>query len=56
MWYHIKAKDIDIDNPNGQILTFWLWANNKKDLDDILSKKDNIVDIQWIKQEKPPFE
>ena len=56
MWYHIKAKDMDIDKPNGHILTFWLWAESREGLDNLLKKKNNIVDIQWIKQEKPPFE
>ena len=56
MWYHIRAKDMDIDKPNGMIITFWLWADDRKDLDDMLKRKHNIVDIEWIKQEKPPFE
>ena len=36
MWYHIRAKDMDIDKPNGMIITFWLWADDRKDLDDML--------------------
>ena len=55
MWYHIKARDMDMFKPEGKVLTFWLWANDKKDLDVMLKKKHNIVDIEWIKEEIPPF-
>ena len=55
MWYHIRAKDMDIDKPNGMVIEFWLWAKSKEKLDILLTDK-NITDIKWVKQEKPPFE
>ena len=55
MWFHIRAKDMRLDKPNGIVIEFWLWANNKKDLDDMLSKKQYIKEIEWIKEEIPPF-
>ena len=55
MWYHIKAKDIDIDKPNGMVIQFWVWADSRDELDIILKNKNEITDIEWIKQETPPF-
>ena len=55
MWFHIKARDMDIDKPNGMVITFWLWDESRKRLNTVLKNK-NITDIKWIKQEKPPFE
>ena len=54
MWYHIKAKDMDIDKPNGMVISFWVWADSTGKLDIILKEK-NITEIEWIKQETPPF-
>ena len=56
MWYHIKAKDMDIDKPNGMIITLWLWSDSREELDKLLKTKHNMTEIEWIKQEKPPFE
>ena len=55
MWYHIKAKDMDIDKPNGMIVTFWLWVDSREELDKLLKTKHNVTNIEWIKQETPPF-
>jgi len=54
MWYQIRAKVMDIDKPNGMTITFWLWADSREELDELLKNK-NITDIEWIKQETPPF-
>jgi len=54
MWYHIKAKDVNIDKPNGMVISFWLSANSREELD-VLLKNKNITEIEWIKQETPPF-
>ena len=50
MWFHIKAYDTDIK----KTYTFWLGADSRKDLDKILKKK-KITQIEWIREEKPPF-
>ena len=46
---------MDIDKPNGMMITFWLWADSRKKLDKLLTKK-GYDKIEWIKKEKPPFE
>ena len=55
MWYHIKARDMKIYKPMGKVITFWLWGDSEDHIRDLLSKK-NCKNIEWIKQEKPPFE
>ena len=54
VWYHIKIK------PGNGILsktTFWLGGDTKEDIYKILKKKHKInkKDVEWIKQETPPF-
>ena len=51
MWFHIKALDPGID----KVITFWLGADSRKDLDKILKKKKHIINIEWIREEIPPF-
>ena len=55
MWYHIKLKE-HIDNPLSKT-TFWLGGDAKEDIYKILKKKHKInkKDVEWIKQETPPF-
>jgi hypothetical protein len=53
-WFHIKARDMDIFEPDGKVITFWLWGVSETDIRHILSKK-NIKDIEWIKKKTPPF-
>ena len=53
-WFHIKARDMDIFQPDGKVITFWLWGVSETDIRHILSKK-NIKDIEWIKKKTPPF-
>ena len=50
-WFHIKARDMDIFQPDG---TLWLWGVSETDIRHMLSKK-NIKDIEWIKKKTPPF-
>jgi len=50
MWFHIKALDPGIN----KVLTFWLGADSREDLDKILKKK-KIMQIEWIREETPPF-
>mgnify|MGYP003388769418 FL=1 len=53
-WFHIKARDMDIFQPDGKVITFWLWGVSETDIRHMLSKKD-IKDIEWIKKKTPPF-
>ena len=55
MWFHIRGRDMDMFKPDGKVISFWLWADSRKRLDKLLKNK-NITDIEWIKQEKLPFE
>ena len=54
MWFHIKARDMRIFRPEGKVITFWLGADSREDLDKILKKK-KITQIEWIREETPPF-
>ena len=62
VWYHIKLKK-DSNYKYGSkasILsktTFWLGGDAKEDIYKILKKKHKInkKDVEWIKQEIPPF-
>ena len=54
MWYHIKIK------PGNGILSkvpFWLGADTEEEIYKILKRKHKInkKDVEWIKQETPPF-
>ena len=51
MWYHIKIK------PGNGILskaTFWLGGDSETEIRKILKKK-KITQIEWIREETPPF-
>ena len=55
MWYHIKLKeeaDIILSKT-----TFWLGGDSEEDIYKILKRKHKInkQDVEWIKQETPPF-
>ena len=50
-WFHIKAYNKSI----GITYTFWLGADSREDLDKILKNKHNITNIEWIREETPPF-
>jgi len=55
VWYHIKLK-ASANNVLSKT-TFWLGANSEEDIYKILKKKHKInkKDVEWIKQETPPF-
>ena len=55
MWFHIKLKP-SVDNILSKT-TFWLGGDSKEDIYKILNKKHktNKQDVEWIKQETPPF-
>ncbi len=55
MWYHIKLKE-HIDNPLSKT-TFWLGGDTEEEIFKILKRKHklNKKDVEWIKQETPPF-
>ena len=54
-WFHIKGKDISIYKPEGKVLTFWLWGETKDEVKAIATNKRNIIEIEWIREETPPF-
>ena len=55
VWYHIKLK------PSADIVlsktTFWLGGDSEEEIYKILKRKHKInkQDVEWIKQETPPF-
>jgi hypothetical protein len=53
-WYQIKARYMNFDKPNGMVIKFWLLGNSDKHIRDMVAKK-NYKDIEWIRQETPPF-
>ena len=55
VWYHIKLKS-SLNNVLSKT-TFWLGGDAKEDIYKILKKKHKInkKDVEWIKQEIPPF-
>ena len=53
-WYHIKARCMDIFKPDGKVITFWLYQKNEDDVRKLVTKK-KYNNIEWIRQETPPF-
>ena len=53
-WYHIKARYMNIFKPEGKVLEFWLYRENKKEVKELVLKK-GYQNIEWIREEKPPF-
>ena len=49
-WYHIKAYDTSI----GTTYTFWLGADSEDEIRKTLKKK-KYKNIEWIREETPPF-
>ena len=56
VWHHIKLKESVTSTPLSKT-TFWLGGDTKEDIYKILKKKHKInkQDVEWIKQETPPF-
>ena len=53
--YSFMGKDWDKVLPSiDKVITFWLGADSREDLDKILKKK-KIKQIEWIREETPPF-
>ena len=52
MWFHIKLKS-SVDNVLSKT-TFWLGGDSEKEIRKILKKK-KITQIEWIREETPPF-
>ncbi len=42
--------------PDGKVIKFYLHADSKKELDEILKEKSEITDIEWIREEPNAFE
>ena len=49
-WFHIRALDPSV----GTTYTFWLGGDSEKEIREILKKK-KITQIEWIREETPPF-
>ena len=49
-WYHIKAYDTSIKKTH----TFWLGGGSEEEIRKILKKK-KITQIEWVREEIPPF-
>ena len=53
-WYHIKARYMNFDNPNGMVIKFWVRSKSENDVKRIIINK-GYTDIEWIRLDKPPF-
>jgi len=55
VWYHIKLKPSS--NNVLSKTTFWMGGDSEEDIYKILKKKHKInkKDVEWIRQETPPF-
>jgi len=43
-----------IYKPEGKVLNFWLSGTDDKQITEMVVKK-GYIDIEWVKQENPPF-
>ena len=50
MWFHIRAYATSIEKP----YTFWLGGDSEEEIKKILKKK-KYTNIEWIREETPPF-
>ena len=48
-WYQIKAT-----HPKIGVIRFWLHQKNKDDIIKLIKKK-GYTNVEWIRQETPPF-
>ena len=49
-WYHIKAT-----HPTIGAVRFWLHQKNKDDVTRLITEKKGYTNVEWIRQETPPF-
>ena len=56
MWYRISARDMSMFKPEGKVLEFYLGADSREKLDEILKEKSEITDIEWSKEAPTAFE
>ena len=56
VWYHIKLKE-SVTSTSLSKTTFWLGGDSEEEILKILKRKYKITkkDVEWIKQETPPF-
>ena len=56
VWYHIKLKE-SVTSTSLSKTTFWLGSDSEEEIYKILKRKHKInkTDVEWIKQETPPF-
>ena len=40
MWYRIRARDMGMFLPEGKVIEFWLWADSREKLDEILERQN----------------
>jgi hypothetical protein len=50
MWYNIRARDIGMD----RVLEFWLFADNREKLDELL-QRNQYDNVEWAKEKIPPW-
>ena len=56
MIYKIRARDMSMFLPDGKVLEFYLGADSRTELDEILKRKPEITEIEWIKEDPTAFE
>ena len=56
VWYHIKLKE-SVTSTSLSKTTFWLGGDSEEEIYKILKRKHklNKQDVEWVKQETPPF-
>ena len=56
VWYHIKLKE-SVTSTSLSKTTFWLGGDSEEEIYKILKRnhKLNKQDVEWVKQETPPF-
>ena len=56
MWFHIRARDMNMYKPKGKVIQFWLSGESEKDVKNKLNEKGCFKDIEWIRQKIPDWE
>ena len=56
MWFHIRARDMNMYKPKGKVIQFWLSGESEKDVKNKLNEKGCFKDIEWIREEIPNWE